>query len=156
VSYISRGGYHGADYLSIPRAKRPELVAALRAQGMSTRGIAEAANVSQGTVRNALAGEQNYSPGRITGTDGKTYAPARQRPAITDAEVIEGEIVTGPPRMSRGDAAQLIRNADDATPDLERARQATYVRTLVNSMRKNLLHWSCAVSRASGAEFQIS
>src|SRR5262249_33063148 len=61
--------------------QRREVVAKLRAGGMSTRAIASKLNVSDGTVRNDLraGGAQSYAPepATVTGRDGKTYAATR-------------------------------------------------------------------------------
>jgi hypothetical protein len=79
--------------LWLPPGERKAVVALLHGQGMSTRAIGAAAGVSDGTVRNDLAGAQNYAPESgpvpITGVDGKTYnppAPSRpRRGPITDS-----------------------------------------------------------------------
>jgi len=60
---------------------RKEIVAELRADGKSTRAIAEAVGVSKDTVRNDLknSGGDNSPPAGITGTDGKTYPSRAER-----------------------------------------------------------------------------
>lgn len=94
----------GASRLRLPREERQEVVSSLREIGMSTRAIAAATGVSDGTVRNALkAGAQNYAPAPrpearhdlddgpddepgpapaprpVIGTDGKTYSPPQPK-----------------------------------------------------------------------------
>lgn len=63
--------------LRMPREERIKEVWALREDGLSTRAIAAATGVSEGTVRNDLAaGAQNYAPAEeppIRGLDGKDY-----------------------------------------------------------------------------------
>ncbi len=73
----------GTSRLRLPREERQEVVISLRESGMSTRAIAAATGISQGTVQNDLAGEQNYSPAagngespKVTGADGRSY-PSR-------------------------------------------------------------------------------
>lgn len=61
--------------LSLPRDERPEIVADLRAEGMSTRAIAAATGISDITVRRDLTGASNVAP--VVGMDGKTYQPVR-------------------------------------------------------------------------------
>lgn len=65
--------------VQIPREDRREIVAELRDEGLSTRAIGAAIGVSEGTVRNDLAGAQDYAPDAdptpVTGLDGKTYTP---------------------------------------------------------------------------------
>lgn len=91
----------GTSRLRLPREERQEIVASLRESGLSTRAIAAATGISQGTVNNDLASrEQNYSPADgddrepsvtespppaaqpgpapvITGTDGRQYPATR-------------------------------------------------------------------------------
>jgi hypothetical protein len=64
----------------LTRELRQELVGDLRAEGKSTRQIAQTLGVSQTTVVTDLkAGERNRSPEAVTGRDGKTY-PATAPP----------------------------------------------------------------------------
>jgi hypothetical protein len=92
-AWIALGYQSWADYikgefdhapLSLPRDERLAVVALLRGQGMSTRAIGSAAGVAEGTVRNDLAGAQNYAPDEavpVTGLDGKNYpGPPRRGP----------------------------------------------------------------------------
>lgn len=63
-----------------------------RSMGMGTHAIAAATGASQGTVRNDLSTEQNYSvgPDRIVGTNGKSYSPThqpRERVMSTESQV---------------------------------------------------------------------
>jgi transposase-like protein len=67
----------------IPPDVRRRLVAALRNQGYSLRGIASELDVSKDTVARDLAGvsrdevSHGETPDRVTGTDGKTYPASR-------------------------------------------------------------------------------
>lgn len=72
--------------LALPRSERPEVVADLRQEGMSTRAIAAATGVSQGTVRNDLAStEQNYSVATVTSLDGRQRPATRPQPETLPA-----------------------------------------------------------------------
>lgn len=66
--------------------QRREIVAAMRAEGMSTRAIGSALGTSERTVRNDLrySGAQDYAPTPTTGMDGKTYTPRSTEPEIVD------------------------------------------------------------------------
>ncbi len=69
-----------ADRRMLTVEQRREVVAALRGEGHSTRAIAGALGVGDGTVRNDLsAGAQGCAPDseRVTGLDGKSY-PAKR------------------------------------------------------------------------------
>lgn len=60
---------------------RAAAVAALRAQGWSTRRIARETHLSQSTVvRDLHSGDPAGSPALVTGADGKRYAARRPRP----------------------------------------------------------------------------
>ena len=74
----------------LPAEERRELAISLRQEGMSTRGVAAAAGVSEVTVRRDVAGASNDAPEQtISGLDGKRY-----RPRVTPAEVFS------PPAMA--------------------------------------------------------
>lgn len=63
--------------------ERQEVVALLRESGLSQRAIAAATGLSKGAIQNTLNGrEQNCPSEPVTGTDGKTYAPARRHEPI--------------------------------------------------------------------------
>ena len=68
-------------HLSVP--DRRAIVAGLRAEGRSTRAIAEAVGVDQKTVRNDLkaSGEDKSSPERVVGRDGRKHPSRRAKPA---------------------------------------------------------------------------
>jgi hypothetical protein len=74
------------DVLRLPRPGRQEVVAHLRAYGLSTRAIASAVGVDDKTVRrdldSAAANAAPALPGRVAGLDGKSYASTR--PQIED------------------------------------------------------------------------
>lgn len=65
----------------LPRGERTAAVTELHSGGMSTRAIAAATGVSQRTIVNDLAGEQNCSPD-VVGLDGKSYPSSRPLPEI--------------------------------------------------------------------------
>lgn len=60
---------------------RAKAVAALRAQGWSTRRISSQTGISQSTVvRDLHSRDPGGSPQAVIGSDGKTYSPRRPRP----------------------------------------------------------------------------
>lgn len=66
--------------MALPQDERKQVVAELRAEGMSTRAIGAAVGVDQKTVVNDLRREENSSPdaavttpSNVIGLDGKTY-----------------------------------------------------------------------------------
>lgn len=76
--------------LAIRREERPEIVADLRAEGMSTRAIAAATGVSNATISRDLSGVTDVTPEPVTGTDGKTYQTTRPNlTVVTDPEPVE-------------------------------------------------------------------
>lgn len=90
----------GASRLRLPREERQEVVASLRESGLSTRAIASATGVSEGSVRNDLkAGAQNYAPAeerpRVQGADGRSYAPTRSAPTSRPTSVPEPDLISG-------------------------------------------------------------
>jgi len=64
--------------IRLPRPERRGIVTRLRGAGMSTRAIASAVGVADGTVRNDLTGAQDCTPVSVTGLDGKRYPPRRE------------------------------------------------------------------------------
>lgn len=99
--YVTRE--FGNLHLRPPLEYRQDVVLSLREAGMSARAIATATQLSKSTVHrelDATAGRDvpNGTPGnarRVTGTDGKTYQPVRER-AATSSEgpeaVLEGQM----------------------------------------------------------------
>lgn len=106
-------GYHSWDeyvtrefgnlYLRPPLEERQAVVLSLREAGMSTRAIVSATQLSVGTVHRELSraqgtGVPNGTPdgdGRVTGTDGKTYQPVRERvvtPSEEPVAALEGQV----------------------------------------------------------------
>lgn len=73
--------------LSLPREDRQQVVTSLREAGLSIRAIASATGASTQTIQNDLQpdpGVVNHhtsTPERVTGSDGKSYAPTRPAPA---------------------------------------------------------------------------
>lgn len=76
------------DRRAMPKAERLEVVKALREDGHTTRAIASALGVSQSTVMNDLAGEQECSPAAVRGRDGKSY-PARKEPKLPEEDTLK-------------------------------------------------------------------
>lgn len=67
-----------------PVEERREVVAELRAEGMSTRNIASAIGASHMTVQRDLeSGGTPVTPARVVGEDGKSYAPSRPATVTT-------------------------------------------------------------------------
>lgn len=101
---------------------RVQAVAALRAQGWSTRRIASQTRLSQSTVvRDLHTVESQDSPSTVTGSDGKRYAARRARPSITvhsdtgqqraqQALTTLGETAPAKPLLLRR-AERLVRDA---------------------------------------------
>ncbi len=89
TAYVSErfGGVLGR----LDRSERRPLVLLLSEQGMSTRAIGSVVGASEGTVRNDLAGAQDYAPGPVTGIDGKTYV-RRERESVRLPNDIAGAV----------------------------------------------------------------
>lgn len=86
------GEFTEARMIRLDREQRREIVADLRVQGMSTRAIGTALGVHHDTVAEdvrAVAGVGNPTP-RITGSDGKSYAPTQ--PSTDYVDRITGEV----------------------------------------------------------------
>ncbi len=85
--------FEGERMIRLPRDQRREIVAEMRAEGMSTRAIASGLGVSKNTVTEDMS-QTGTREAEVTGTDGKTYAP-KPAPAVEedDDEIVEGEIV---------------------------------------------------------------
>ncbi|QLY33956.1 hypothetical protein H0264_18525 [Nocardia huaxiensis] len=83
LDYDSWDAYCAAEFdgarLRIPREERSEIVASLREIGMSTRAIAAATGLGQGTVHREIEGLRtavpNGTPDSVVGLDGKGYLP---------------------------------------------------------------------------------
>ena len=60
------------------------MVTSLREAGLSTRAIASAIGASRNTVKEDLreVGQSDPPERRITGSDGKSYAPTRPAPSF--------------------------------------------------------------------------
>lgn len=97
LGYGSWGAYCDEEFphLRLSREERPQLVAALREVGMSSRSIASALGVDPKTVRSDLAsqGEENSPPATVTGADGKLY-PSTSGRRLT-ADEVWAEWLTG-------------------------------------------------------------
>lgn len=95
LGYSSWGAMREAEYggaaFMVPSKSRPEIVARIRAQGLTNQEIADTAGVSEATVRRDVAQSSNDDwPSTVTNSRGE------QRPATyarADEDVIEAEIV---------------------------------------------------------------
>jgi hypothetical protein len=76
----------GEEPLRLARDERRELVAALSAEGMSTRAIAPIVGTNQATIARDISGDAFASPGPepvVQGVDGKSYVrPERSVPPV--------------------------------------------------------------------------
>lgn len=106
--------YGGAAFM-VPSKSRPEIVARIRAAGLTQKEIAETAGVSVGTVNGDLKfSSENETPAPITNSRGQsrpatyTRSEPEPEPDTSDDEVIDAEIVDNP---------QDIHNAPDTTTD---------------------------------------
>lgn len=114
----------GDEPLRLARDDRRELVAALSAEGMSTRAIAPIVGAGHVTVsRDLAAGVPDETPAPmptrppITGRDGKTYTPPPPKPpANVDPET--GEIAPAPARDRAPSRRPLTDAFNDAAYDL--------------------------------------
>jgi len=105
--------FQGA-HLRLPKEKRREAVASLTDAGLSTRAIASATGISEGTVRNDLkdSGAQNYAGDKkIQGIDGKEYSKPKPKPTgavvtpiltppAPEPEIIDAEVVDEMPAIA--------------------------------------------------------
>lgn len=117
--------------LRLSREDRQETVAVFREAGMSTRAIASAVGVNQGTVvRDLASGDADASPpqsGQVAGIDGKSY-PASPRarsnpdPEIIDAEIVEDAPVPESVRKQRKPRVDVVRVISGAVVDLRGIR----------------------------------
>lgn len=130
----------GAEPLRLARDVRQELVAELSAQGMSNRAIAPIVGVAEGTVRNDLAGAQNYAPATHEETRPLgDWQRERLQQAEDNREVVK---LTGPGSISAPTEARVTGLdgkaykrpeprapkpviTDDEEANLENARQAS-------------------------------
>lgn len=96
LGYSSWGAMREAEYggaaFMVPPKSRPELVARIRAKGLTNKEIADTAGVSEATIRRDVAQSSNDdSPLTITNSRGE------QRPATyrrtTDDDVVDAEVV---------------------------------------------------------------
>jgi Domain of unknown function (DUF4326) len=97
LGYSSWDGYataeFGADRMRLPREKRQEVTAALRAELLSTRAIAGVLGIDDRTVRRDLSGAAYVAPERVAGIDGKAYSTSRATPQEPEPEIFEAELV---------------------------------------------------------------
>lgn len=91
--------YGGAAFM-VPSKSRPEIVARIRAQGLTQKEIAETAGVSQKQISRDLNSHlTNEAPSTITNSRGQqrpsTYTRSAPEPDLDD-DVIDAEIVAEP------------------------------------------------------------
>lgn len=84
--------YGGAAFM-VPRKNRPELVARMRAKGLTQQEIADTAGVAKATVQNDLKANSGFEPKVVTNSRGQqrpaTYS--RNETDVIDAEVVEDD-----------------------------------------------------------------
>lgn len=106
----------GDEPLRLARDDRRELVAALAAEGMSTRAIAPIVGVGDSTVQRDLTPAPSGAPApaprpAITGRDGKTYTPPAPKPPA-NVDPATGEIAP-PPAPRAAEDKPAPRAAED-------------------------------------------
>lgn len=98
LGYSSWGAMREAEYggaaFMVPSKSRPELVARIRAKGLTNQEIADTAGVSEPTVRRDIAQSSNDdSPAVVTNSRGEqrpaTYS--RTEPDVIDAEIVDDD-----------------------------------------------------------------
>lgn len=95
-------GEFGSAVATLAKKDRSRFVLKLKGEGLSNRAIASTAGVSEGTVRNDLAGAQNYAPDPATpvvGMDGKSYRPTK----VTERESFSKTTEYGDDKPSTAD-----------------------------------------------------
>lgn len=98
LGYESWDGYCAGEF-SEARMLRPtveqrrEIVASMRAEGMTTRAIGSALGVGNKTVHRDLSSvsDDTDGPSTVTSLDGRQRPARRPEPDVVDAEVIEDE-----------------------------------------------------------------
>ena len=126
LGYSSWGAMREAEYggaaFMVPSKSRPELVARIRAKGLTQKEIADTAGVSVGTVNGDLKfSSENDEPEPITNSRGQqrpaTYS--RAEPDVIDAEIVEdgepvhvnretGEIIDDPKEKTDPAATESV------------------------------------------------
>lgn len=97
---------------------------------MSTRAIAAATGISQGTVRNDLAeGAQDYAP--VVGMDGKTYQSSR--PAVIEPEIVDAEVIATVPFGTVDTVTSLDTGASNVAPERIDLAETVAQLTIVNA-----------------------
>ena len=126
LGYSSWGAMREAEYggaaFMVPSKNRPELVARIRAAGLTQQEIADTAGVSEGTVRNDLNRNSAIeTPETFTNSRGQqrpaTYST--REPDVIDAEIVEAD---QPIRFDRETGEVL--ETPDATTDSVPAESA--------------------------------
>ena len=129
--------YGGAAFM-VPKAERPELVARMRAQGLTQQEIADTAGVAEATVRNDLNRKTAVEVGgTITNSRGQ-QRPATYAPRYTpDADVAEFPVLAY--YVETGRAADVEHMAGD----LRRYRDRGELDERLDTLRRSI-----AVDRA--------
>lgn len=86
--------YGGAAFM-VPSKSRPEIVARIRAKGLTHKEIADTAGVSDETVRRDLQTTNVGSPATVTNANGVERPATYTARAERDDDVIDAEIVAG-------------------------------------------------------------
>lgn len=85
--------YGGAAFM-VPSKSRPEIVARIRAAGLTQQEVAATAGVAKATVQNDLKANSGLEPPTITNSRGQQRPAAytRTEPDVIDAEIVDEEI----------------------------------------------------------------
>ena len=124
--------YGGAAFM-VPKAERPELVARMRAQGMTQQEIADTAGVAESTVRNDLnrnSADETAEP--ITNSRGQ-QRPASYKPRYTpEADVAEFPVLAY--YVETGRTADVEHMAND----LRRFRERGELDERLDTLRRSI------------------
>lgn len=120
-----REAEYGGAAVIVPRADRPELVAALRREGLSQQQIGDTLGVTQKTVSNDVSSFTNVAPTRTDslGRRQPTAKPRTSEPEIVDAELIEDDS----PPIARPTPEAMRRHEEDRAAQTSREVASTTI-----------------------------
>ncbi len=107
----------------LTRAQRAEVVAKLRERGWSVRRLAGTLGVGVATVHRDLGGVRDGTPGRVEGTDQKSYPARRPKPAASI-------VVRSARDEVRARAALAALGEEAPGPDLRRSEEKARLTSL--------------------------
>lgn len=126
LGYSSWGAMREAEYggaaFMVPAKSRPEIVARIRAKGLTQKEIAETAGVDPATVSRDLANASSGQPAAITNARGQ------QRPATysrTTDDVVDAEIVEDDEPVHVNTATGEVIDPDETTDPVAAESVAT-------------------------------